>query len=283
MDYILIHQDAAGNTTTSKNQISWLAFVKHATFAGIERPFFSTLPLRYTSLLFEFAPSFFWRDGFKLLPELAIDPTETAYISNRVGRAFADHLAKKLYKAKFTHSYECAMHTKGFPIKGQRPDFYCDTLTQQFSIEAKGFSKKNITDIAMLEHKKQSTKGPLPVHFSAASVAYDLYNVPKVKFYDPEGDDISYDRELSIRLRNFYYSRALDFIEEISDSKTPSDFSDYFAYTVKYPFTHARRILVHKAISERSWTTNDWLFSIKSVEEQDDSVYIDVDGIGLAF
>ena len=59
MEYELIHQDAAGTKTTSVDRISFLAFVKHATFAGINRQFFRHLPFRYSGLFFEFAPSFF--------------------------------------------------------------------------------------------------------------------------------------------------------------------------------------------------------------------------------
>lgn len=281
MEYELIHQDAAGKKTTSVGHISFLTFVKHATFAGINHLFFPRLPFRYSGLFFEFAPSFFWSDHFQLLPELFNDPTETAYVSNRIGRAFADYFSKKLYGARFTHSYECAMQLKGHPITGERPDFYCDALTKQFAVEAKGYSAQSISDAAMKNHKEQSKTGPLPINFSAASVAYNLYKKPKIKFYDPEGDNVPYDNSLNSELRSRYYRSVLYFIERISDSRTQSEFSDFFAYNIPYPFMAARQILVHRAISEQSWDNVEWLAAIEQKSGEDNEFYIDVDGIGL--
>ncbi|MDO8343490.1 MAG: hypothetical protein Q7T48_09850 [Cellvibrio sp.] len=281
MEYELIHQDVVGNKTTSIDRISFLAFVKHATFAGINRRFFPHLPFRYSGLFFEFAPSFFWSGHFQLLSELANDPTETAYLSNRIGRAFADYFSKKLYGARFTHSYECAMELKGFPISGERPDFYCDALTKQFAVEAKGYSAQSISDAAIGKHKAQSKTGPLPVHFSAASVAYNLYKSPRIKFYDPEGDNVAYDGAMNSELRDLYYRSVLNFIETVADSNIQSEFSDYVAYNISYPFSAARQILVHRAIYERSWNTIKWLNSIEHNDAEDNEFYIDVDGIGL--
>lgn len=281
MEYELIHQDAAGNTTTSVDHISFLAFVKHATFAGINRRFFTRLPFRYSGFFFEFAPSFLWSDHFELLPELVNDPTETAYLSNRIGRAFADYFAKKVYGARFTHSYECAMEVKGCPISGERPDFYCDALTKQFAVEAKGYSAKSISDSAMKKHKTQSQAGPLLVNFSVASVAYNLYKTPKIKFYDPDGDNVPYDDSLNSKLRFLFYRSVLSLIESFGDTRTQSEFPDYFAYNIPYPFMNIRQILVHRAIIERHWDTAEWLASIEQKDGENNEFYIDVDGIGL--
>lgn len=281
MEYKLIHQDAADKITISVDHISFLAFVKHATFAGINRRFFSHLPFRYSGLFFEFMPSFFWSNHFDLLPELVNDPTETAYVSNRIGRAFADLFSKKVYGARFTHSYECAMELQGHSIKGERPDFYCDALSKQFAVEAKGYSAHSVSDAAMKKHKLQSQTGPLPVNFSVASVAYNLYRYPNIKFYDPKGDNVPYDNSLNSKLRSLYYDSALTFIERISDVRTQSEFSDYFAYNISYPFMAVRQILVHRAISERSWGNVEWLASIEQRSGENDEFYIDVDGIGL--
>ncbi len=282
MKYELTHQDASGNKENSVGQISFLAFVKHATFAGIDRPFFSGLPFRYFSIFLDYSPSFFRANYFKILPELSSDPTEIAYMSNRIGRAFADYFSKKLYGAKFTHSYECAMHLKGHPIVGERPDFYCDAITKQFAVEAKGYSVKSISDTAMSKYKNQSRTGPLPVNFSAASVAYNLYNTPKIKFYDPEGENIPYDESLNLELRKLYYERVLYFILGISGSRTQSEHLDYFAYDIPYSLLPVRKILVHKKILERSWGNFEWLAAIEHKEGLDDDFYIDVDGIGVS-
>lgn len=281
MEYKLIHKDISGNKTTSVGIISFLSFVKHATFAGINRHYFTRLPFRYLSLLFDFAPSFIGPNHFQLLPELVNDPTETAYISNRIGRAFADYFAKKLYGARFTHSYECSMQLKGYPISGKRPDFYCDTLTKQFAVEAKGYSAQSISESAMIKHKDQSKTGPLPVNFSAASVAYNLYKNPKIKFYDPEGDIVPYDDSLNSELRDLYYRSVMDFIKIFSRSETKSEFSDYVAYNISYPLIPVRQILVHRAISEKRWDNVEWLSSVERKEGNDGEFYIDVDGIGL--
>lgn len=281
MKYELIHKDAIRIITPSDDRISFLAFIKHATFAGIGSRFFLYLPFRSLSLFFEFVPSFFGSNHFHLLPELVNDPTETAYMSNKIGRAFADYLSKKIYGAKFTHSYECAMALKGLPITGRRPDFYCDTLIKQFAVEAKGYSVQSISDFAMDKHKDQSRTGGLPVHFSVASVAYNLYKKPAVKFYDPEGDNVPYDKNLNLKLRVSYYRNAMYFIERISDSRAQSEFADYFAYNISYPFMAARQILVHKGILERNFGNFEWLASVEQKGEEKDEFYIDVDGIGL--
>ncbi|MCO4311349.1 hypothetical protein [Pectobacterium versatile] len=281
MKYELIHQNATGKITTSVNQISFLAFIKHATFAGIGSPFFKHLPFRYLSLFFEFVPSFFRSGHFNLLPELANDPTETAYMSNKIGRAFADYLSKRVYGAKFTHNYECAMHLKGYPITGNRPDFYCDTMRTQFAVESKGYSARSISDTAMIKHKTQSKTGPLSVNFSIASVAYNLYKEPRIKFYDPQGDNVLYDNNLNSELREMYYRNVLYFIEHISYSRIQSEFADYFAYNISYPFMAISQILVHKAILKRNVENFEWLTSIEQKGEENDEFYIDVDGIGL--
>lgn len=283
MKYELTHQDSKGKIKTTSAEISFLAFVKHATFAGINRPSFPGLPFRYASIFFDFMPSFFGRNHFSPLSELAKDPTETAYMSNRIGRAFADYFSKKIYDAKFTHSYECAMALKGYKIIGERPDFYCDTLRQQFAVEAKGYSAQSVSETAMIKHKVQSETGPLSTHFTVASVAYNLYKNPRIKFYDPEGDDVLYESQLNARLRYFYYRDALRFISFISDSRTQSDLHDYYAYNISLPNIPVKQILVNKGILEQAFENIEWLDSINNTGEENGNYYIDVDGIGLSY
>ncbi|WP_372375348.1 hypothetical protein ACDI35_21100 [Xanthomonas axonopodis pv. cajani] len=170
---------------------------------------------------------------------------------------------------------------KGHDLKGERPDFYCDMLTKQFAIEAKGYSAHSISDGAMAGHKAQSKTGPLPVNFSAASVSYNLYRKPKIKFYDPDVDGNLYDSSLNIKLRELYYKAALDFVGKVSSSRTQSELPDYFAYTISTPFAAAHQILVHRAIFERGWENIEWLNSTEQKEDRNGEFYIDVDGIGL--
>lgn len=284
MEYKLIHLDNKGLIKTSLGDISFLAFVKHATFAGLENPRIILHPLRYSGFFFDFASSFFGSNHFCKYSGLEKDPTETAYLSNRIGRAFADYFSKKIYGAKFTHSYECAMALQKLPIKGDRPDFYCDTLTAQFAVEAKGYSAQSISDSDMRKHKKQSATGPLSVNFSVASVAYNLYKKPKIKFYDPVGSNEPYNLELNSKLRDFYYFNVMEFIEAFSYSRTQSELPDYYAYNLPPLFYPICEFLVNKQIVERKFVDTDWIEAMKNVriENQEyDDFYIDVDGIGL--
>lgn len=114
------------------------------------------------------------------------------------------------------------MALKGYNIEGDRPDFYCDTFTEQFAVEAKGYSAQSVSDAQMSKHKDQSETGPLSINFSVASVAYNLYKKPKIKFYDPISDNVPYENDLNSRLRELYYQNVLFFIESISDSRTQS-------------------------------------------------------------
>ena len=123
MKYSLIHQDSSGNKTTTVEKISYLAFIKHATFAGINTKFFPQLPFRYLSILFEFAPHFWTGNCFQQLPQLSSDPTETGYISNKIGRAFSDYLSKK-YTEQDSHTVTSAQwHYKVTHSLGKGPIF----------------------------------------------------------------------------------------------------------------------------------------------------------------
>ncbi|MBV6447544.1 MAG: hypothetical protein FCKEOINB_01173 [Nitrosomonas sp.] len=174
------------------------------------------------------------------------------------------------------------MALKGHSISGQRPDFYCDAITGQFAVEAKGFSALNVSDVRMQKYKKQSQTGPLQVHFSVASVSYNLYQSPKIKFYDPVNENIEYDSDLNSRLRDLYYWSVLEFIEAASHLSNEHEFSDYKTYIIRHPFAPIKKILIHRAIFEKNWSSNDWLESLKRNNEESEEFYIDVDGIGLA-
>ena len=280
MKYQLIHRDGAGKCIESQDYISYLAFIKHLTFAGINSSFFPCLPFRYSAYFLEFLQYKDWASGFKRLPHLINDPTETAYLSNRIGRAFADYFAKKIYGARFTHCYESAMYQYGMDISGSRPDFYCDTLKSQFAIEAKGYSAHSISDqLIDTKHKIQASSGKIPVNFSVASISYNLYKSPKIKFYDPIVNDINYDERNNLTLRNQYLSGFIEFIDPILKIKSKSSFNDYYTYELSYTQYLRTRIIIHRAILDKNWEKNDWLFSIS--QEEDKNLYIDLDGIGL--
>lgn len=276
----LTHQDLAGNQYKTSKDITYLQLAKHLTFAGIDKWWGSGLFARYLGNLFELTQYYdFIKGTIHPAYPLKDDPTERNYLSNRLGRAIADYLSKDIYKAKYTHSYECAMVAAGIPLTGKRPDFYCDTGTQAFAVEAKGFSVPSVSDNAMETHKTQSASGPILVNFTVASVAFNLYNQPKVKFYDPPSDNLTYNEDLNRLLRAQYYTTILTLIqncgwfekEPTSDGKLTR-----FRSLQRGPRID---ILASDGISQGAWRDAGWHIDIeKSVTEYR---YIDLDGIGL--
>jgi hypothetical protein len=287
MRYKLEHLLASGSIQRSTGDIGFLAFCKHLAFAGFGVQKSPMFIYRYLGFFFEWRQ--YWQsnpDYFSILSPFDNDPTERSYISNKIGCAYADYFAKKLYGAKFTHAYEDAMVRHGYPVKGERPDYYCDNLSQQFAVESKGLSKGAVSQNEMTNHKQQSQRGPVPVNFTAASVAYDLYQNPKVKFHDPANDNIEYSDEINLQLRSLYLSAVLDFLESLGAERSRSDYDNYFSFSLDYLRTPVSefRLLVHRAIISREWMSNDWLEGINQNEERDADnygPYIDLDGIGL--
>lgn len=236
--------------------------------------------MRYTGNLLEFGQYYgVFGEPLHLPYPIEHDPTERNYLSNRLGKALADYLCKDVYKAKYTHSYEGAMSAAGYPIIGERPDFYCDTGTQTFAVEAKGFTVAAVSDNKMDAHKTQSTSGPLVVNFSVASVAYDLYRNPKVKFYDPPLDDAEYDEDLNLELRAMYYRAILEFIE-ISGlfEANPSTEGAFDRFRSVQRGRHID-IILSKGIYQGAWQDARW--TIDSEKISDESRYVDLDGVGL--
>lgn len=285
MIFDLEHKNGLGVIKYSTEQISLLAFAKHLTFAGVGNYRHPYLAFRYWGFLVDFYP--YWRrTHFFLPPFIFNDPTEKGAISRQIGRTFADYLSKKIYRSKFSYSYEDAMIQKGYPIKGSRPDFYCDNLRQQFAVEAKGYSTSSVSNNEMNKHKKQSQSGLLPVNFSIASIAFDLYKYPQVKFHDPVNDNVPYDRELNSQLRSSYFNSVIDLIALYSFSQVRSDFSGFVSFNF-FPFSLPRffpnlKLLVHRAIIQRNWESDEWLETFQGAQGENENHYIDSDGIGLS-
>ncbi|MFI3223510.1 MAG: hypothetical protein QX191_10790 [Methylococcaceae bacterium] len=270
--------------TNPEFDLTYLQFIKHLAFAGMEvhtSPYFM---FRFLGFMFEFLP--YWKtsvNGLEL-PEIVFrDPTELGQISNRIGKALADFLAKKIYKAKYTHNYEHAMFLRKHPIKGERPDLYCHSLTKQFAIEAKGYKKSRISDVDMEKFKMQSKKGPLTFNFTVASVAYNLYKDIHVKFHDPVGIDMDYSTDLNKELVDTYYRSILNLIKQfglLPSNQVDNLPQDYVAY--KIPLITQETflyLLLHRLIVEEKWgrleLTNDHYNS------DSEDTYIDVDCVGL--
>ncbi|MGB5634043.1 MAG: hypothetical protein WBM44_14835 [Waterburya sp.] len=173
------------------------------------------------------------------------------------------------------------MILKGHCLKGARPDFYCDNLQQQFAIEAKGYKQPSVSKKEMDKHKAQSTTGPISVNFSVASVAFNLYKHPTIKFYDPVNDSVEYDDELNLQLRSQYFNSVLEILELFDIETERGTFGNYYSYDV-LPFLFPEyRLLIHRAIVEREWRDNSWLNNIEIQSEDNNEYYIDLDGIGL--
>jgi hypothetical protein len=173
------------------------------------------------------------------------------------------------------------MAIRGHKITGERPDFYCDTGTKQFAIEAKGFERKSVSENRMQTHKDQSSTGPIPVHFTMASVAYDLYSSPKVKYYDPPNDGVEYDSELNLKLRSDYYTAILNGLRFHRLHQLERSFQDdYFMYPLFFEGLDLS-LIIHKDIIKEKWLKNEWIEGFNIQAPDLDFGFIDVDGIGL--
>lgn len=278
------HLDDKGNFRDLEFDLSYLKFTKHLAFAGmgVNRSLYNLF--RFSGFMLEFVQ--YWRYGadyFSVPDVIFHDPTELGQISNRIGKGLADFLAKRIYGAKYTHNYEDAMVQHGHPIKGKRPDLYCDTRSRQFAVEAKGYKVSSVSANKMLDHKSQSRQGPIPVHFSVASVAYNLYESPAVKFHDPVGDDIEYSEDINRKLIAIYYRSILDSVEQLGmqPSNQVDDLPQSFvAYRIPFlPPKGSLYLLLHKSIVEGIWGDLDDFRS--DYDENEFLTYIDVDGVGL--
>jgi hypothetical protein len=153
--------------------------------------------------------------NFGLRPWHHNDPTELGQFSNRVGKAIADYFARRLSGAIKTHTYEDALAVRHLPIIGERPDLYCDTGTEQFSMEAKGFSVASVSDNAMKNYKAQAQSGALPVNFAIACVSYNLFRRPECKYYDSPVSDAPYNNALNRMLARLKYARLLSVLDTL--------------------------------------------------------------------
>jgi hypothetical protein len=180
-------------------------FVKHIGFADMSyNPNYKNY-LKGLGMLLAYG-DFIELNGINLIgfkSPITSDPTEKAQFSNLLGKAIADFLSKKISNCVLSYNYEGAMQFNGHPISGGRPDLYClSTNKRQFAIECKGFSKKSVSNNEMSKHKRQSKSGPLHVHFSIASVTYNIYKNISVKYFDPINPNIRYNEKLNNRIIN---------------------------------------------------------------------------------
>jgi len=290
MDFQVIRRNSTNQLPKHCISLTKPAFAKHLAFAGFNSYLSPALFLRFLAIYYEFSIYWSGAPSFFVLPDfIKQDPTEVSYISNRIGRACSDYLAKVCSGAKLTYCYESAMIASGHAIKGCRPDFYCDTLREQFAIEAKGFSRSSVSEADMLKYKRQASSGPLPVHFSLASVSYNLYTAPKIKLYDPSNEQIIYDSKLSLLLRSEYFQAVLKLLELFNFKKyNPKHFlpAGFSCYKTDHLLIPNFCLVLHHAIIEKKWADNTWLVDIGDTIKSTNTInnnylYIDADGIGI--
>lgn len=285
IEYTLKHKtNPDAEIVETKNSISFLAFVKHASFAGFDlriSPSFRTV-LRFLENFHTFFYPFAEKK-FSIIPQLAFDPTEKGQFSNRIGRTFADYFAKKLYDARFTYCYECYAKNYGISIKGSHPDFYCDSPHGSFVIEAKGYGCNTFSDNKMEKVKQQasSVSNKLNLKFSIASVTYNIYDSPIIKYYDPKFEPNNTDEALNRKLRVSYFEIIKSLMghlwiqgpfEELKD--------DYIAATLGVYGDIEFKLLVNKNILSDNHDYH-WLEKVNSIDKE--NYFIDRDGIGFSF
>lgn len=284
MKYTLIHKPNQNSKSLKTNGlVSLLAFVKHASCAGFNprtKPSFRTT-LRFLENFHTFFYSFVDKK-FSIIPSLAFDPTEKGQFSNRIGRAFADYFAKKLYGARFTYCYECYAKNVGVSTKGVHPDFYCDSLNGSFVIESKGYSHKTFSDKQMQNVKRQASSvlNKHNLKFSIASVTYNIYDSPIIKYYDPKFEPNDTDETLNLKLRTSYFEFFKGLMGHLR-TQSPFKLNDeYIAATLGVYGDIEFKLLVNKNILSENHKYS-WLEKVDTIDEE--NYYIDRDGIGLYF
>lgn len=142
----------------------------------------------------------------------------------------------------------------------------------------------------MQKIKPQSSQGSLLVDFTVASVAFNLYKSPKVKFYDPINEGVEYDAALNQKLAQSYYRSIFSMIKihqlKKEDKKLlPAIPSTFDAYLIT-PFALnpifrpcSLYLLVHKSIANNSWSMESNFLS--EYNNNDEISFVDTDGIGI--
>lgn len=283
--------DQQGVLSVQKPQMPLPGFLKHAAIAG-QGSDFGLLPslargLGAMFLYGRYIDTNWWFAfrGFRKADMRFLDPTEQGDLSTLVGKAIADYLAKRLLGAKFSHTYEAAMYAAGYTLAGPRPDFYCTTPTQQFAMEAKGYSQRSVSTTEMATHKLQSKAGPIPVHFSVASVTYNIYESLRCKFHDPINERTEFLGNVNNTLAKQYY---LALHEQLVDYIAPSTFEygnrQYESYDIS-PYLFIGRsnrpvaLLFDKQIMKNIERENVLRDEYPFFSEQ--GLYLDTDGVGI--
>ena len=220
MNISVEYKDTAGVISNQIHKLSRLAFTKHLAIAGQgyapgPRKLFRALGMFLHYSYYLQVPEFN-NDRLSEPPEGLSDPTEKGQFSNLAGKAIADFLSKRIDQSLYTVNYEAAMRLQRMPLslggkQVSRPDLLAFAPKAMFAIEAKGFSGGcgNMT-----EHKDQSMEGGIPVNYTIASVAYDLYRKIKCKYHDPFNDNVQFNNQLLSGLTRNYYKSLSGFLDQ---------------------------------------------------------------------
>lgn len=229
------HKDINGNINHLVFDLSLPEFILYLSYAGLGSRHSKLKKIRYVSNMYKYA--LFWNNkNFKLPKIIMSDPTAVGQLSNEIGLAISNFLATKIYNANYSINYEYLMNINKHVLnQTQRPDLYCIDRSgqKQFALEAKGTKKQKIYASDIADAKQQASSGPLRIHFCVASIAYDLYDKPKVKFHDPVGSDFPFEEEKFHKVQEYHYEMILNFLEKYKRE----DFdNEYYKYTIPFPF-----------------------------------------------
>ncbi|GAB3915919.1 hypothetical protein [Mucilaginibacter boryungensis] len=309
VEYINTH----GVLANQMHRMSRVAFAKHLAIAGQGYAPTPRKLIRTIAMFLHY--SYYTRSGafnddrFSEPPIELSDPTEKGQFSNLAGRAIADFLSKHIGHSMFTVNYEAAMRLRGMRLsigrrQVRRPDLLAFANNETFAVEAKGFSGGYGN---MGDHKAQSQTGGIPVNYTIASVAYDLYRNVKCKYHDPFNDNVAFDNELLGGLTRDYYAGLAQFLNEkffyfreaeyFGEQFYEVDLSNrnFFQYFKKdFPFSFWQHELLDyyrptlilprdiRAFAKNGISNNIRPFLFDSIE-QNSNIYIDNDRVGLSF
>lgn len=277
------------NIMHKEYNLSLLGFLKHIGFSGSgENINILTANLEGLGFFLQYHRYFTVRYGFPFdfwslhrPDDYYHDPTKIAQFSNIIAKGITDFLARKISKAKYTHSYEAALLVRNIAYSGERPDLFCDTGQDQFSIESKGTIRETVSEAQMEDYKKQASSGPIPVRFSIASACFNLFdgNQISVKYFDPPSENYSYEKEFNQYLAKYYYTRILQSLERYgSRYQINSVQRDYITYRINIGFQDS--LLFHLNKQVLSFINNE-VDSVIHEYRSDGTSYFDVDGIGI--
>ncbi|MBR2091977.1 MAG: hypothetical protein IJ905_16940 [Fibrobacter sp.] len=271
---------------TQTYHISLAALIKHmGCVAQGRRNAFFNLKKAFGAMLYYSDYLFPAKTCFSVPSNNMGDPTEKAQFSNIAGLAIADYLSKKINHAKFTIHYEAAMVQNGISISGSRPDLiaYCPHNIC-LAIEAKGFSRPSVSLGDINKHKNQSRNihPQLGITNSYVSIAYNLYNQPKVYYIDPEFSN-TFDNHTTLKYLSMQFYQSI--LDETSHLNKKSCISGFYKVLLSDEITNLCSKKIFLVLPEKikdfaNKGINDYSIFEKDVD-MNNNFYIDNDYIGI--